>query len=115
MIDQIVRRLFITTPETVNANWESQSISLDSIERELSMSLTYENGSAVSMVVYMAFSNDNINFSRDLSTLTVISDSTGYILLDYLGVGSQFARFEVDVSAGSIDVVEGRMVGKRNH
>jgi hypothetical protein len=114
-LDQIVRRLFITTPETVNANWTSDIVSLDSIEAELSMSLAYENGSSVDMSVYMTFSNDGVNFARDTNTLTTITDSTGTILLDYSGVGTQFARWEIVVTDGSIDITESILVGKRNH
>jgi hypothetical protein len=114
-LDQIVRRLFITTPETVNANWTSSTVSLDSIEDEVSMALTYENGSSVNMSVYMAFSNDGVNFARDTNTLVSITDNTGYILLDFSGVGSQFARWEIDVTGGSIDVVASTLTGKRLH
>jgi hypothetical protein len=114
-LDQIVRRLFITTPETVNANWTSDIVSLDSIEAELSMSLNYENGSSVNMAVYMTFSNDGVNFARDVNTLTTITDNTGTILLDYSGVGTQFARWEIVVTGGSIDITESVLVAKRNH
>lgn len=115
MLDQIIRRLFISTPETVNSNWASPSVSLDSIQDELSVSLKYENGVDVDMSVYLAFSNDNINFARDNNTLATIVDSDGYILRDFAGSGVQFARWEIEVIAGSIDIVDASLVGKRDH
>ena len=115
MLDQIIRRLFITSPETVNSSWNSASVSLDSIQDELSVSLTYENGSGVDMAVYLAFSNDNVNFARDVNSLATISDSEGYILRDFAGAGVQFARWEIDVAGGSIDIIEATLVGKRDH
>lgn len=115
VLDQIIRRLFIDSPETVNADWNSNSVSLDSIQDELSMALTYENGNSVNMQVYVAFSNDNVNFARDINTLVTITDPTGYLLFDFSGVGSQFARFEIVVTGGSIDISSATLTGKRNH
>lgn len=114
-LDQIIKRMLIDTPVTVNTAYISDHVSLDSIQDQLSIDFRYESGSSADMTFFLAFSDDGINFSRDVDTQTTIDDSSGYLLFDFAGSGSQFVRIEIDVSAGSIDAITSMLIGKRLH
>lgn len=114
-LDQIFRKVLIDGPVTVDANYNSQSVSADGIEDEFSISLSYENGSTVDMDIYIQFSNDNINFASDTATLTNITANDGSVIYDFSGTGAQFLRIYIEVTTGSIDVIEAVLIGKRSH
>jgi hypothetical protein len=114
-LDQIFRRILIDGPVTVDANYNSQSVSVDGIKDEFSINISYNNGVSVDMDVYVQFSNDNINFASDTATLTNITTADGSILYDFSGTGAQFLRIRIEVTSGSIDVIEAGLIGKRNH
>lgn len=118
-IDQIRKKKLIESPETVNTDWASPSVSLDDRLGPFSISLKYENGSSVNMNVYIQLSNDDINYG-DISddsgpVFAQITDSTGVVLFDLEGSGAQYARIRIEVVAGSIDVVEIKFVGSQLH
>lgn len=115
VLDQIIKRMIIDTPETINTNFVSQHVSLDMIQDELSIDFRYIDGTTPDMTFFLAFSDDGINFARDVETQTTITDDMGYLLFDFAGAGVQFVRIEIDVTSGSIDAVESMLIGKRKH
>lgn len=115
VLDQIFRKVILQGPETVNASYESPSVSIDGIQDEFSISMEYDNGATVDMNVTVQYSNDDINFASDPATLTNITSNDGYVLYDIGGSGAQFVRVAIEVTTGSIDVQSIQLIGKRNH
>lgn len=115
ILDQIRRKQLVSSPETVNTNWTSPSVSLDDREGEFSLSLDYENGSSVDMVIYLQLSNDNIAFGDLEDSDIAITDLDGTALYDIDGSGAQFARLRIEVIGGSIDVTKVNFIGKQRH
>lgn len=114
-LDQIFRKVLLKGPEEVSADYETSHVSLDGIQDEFSISLIFENGTSVNMDLYIAFCNDGINFARDLDTQINITDTSGSVTWDFPGTGVQFARVEVVVTSGSIDLKDVNLIGKRKH
>lgn len=120
VIDQIKKKQLLLSPETVNSDWAAPSVSLDDRVGAFSLSMKYENGSAVEMNVYIQLSNDDINFGdiEDNEGAVIkaqITDTDGVVLFDLEGSGAQYARIRVEVISGSIDVVEIKYVATQFH
>ena len=110
-LDQIRKKQLLSAPETINSDWVSPSTSLDDRVGAFSLSLKYENGTSVSMKIYVQLSNDNENFGDITGTLTdpayiEITDNSGVALFDLEGSGAAFCRLRVELTSGSIDAVE---------
>lgn len=121
VIDIIRRKQLLESPETVNSDWASPSVSLDDRQGEWSLSLKYENGSSVDMKVYLQLSVDDINYGDVVSAdpsesyEVQIVDNSGVVIFDVDGSGAQFARLRVEVIGGSIDVVDIKYLAKQGH
>lgn len=108
--DQIRKFQLLQAPETITSDWQSPSQSLDNRVGAFSISLKYENGSGVSMRVFMQLSNDNENFGDITGTLADpayidITDDSGVALFDLEGSGAAFCRIRIEVTSGSIDAI----------
>ena len=120
-LDVIRRKNLIEAPETVTTDWVSPSASLDDRADEFSLSLKYENGSSVVMRVWMQLSNDNVNFgdivdnSNNQPTYVDITDPEGVVIFDINGSGAQYIRFRIEVTGGSIDVVDCKYLARQWH
>lgn len=121
VIDIIRRKQLLESPETVNADWTSPSVSLDDRRDEWSLSLKYENGTSVNMRVYIQLSVDDVNFGDLVSPDPAesydvqITDSSGVVIFDMDGTGVSYARIRIEVTSGSIDAVEVKYLAKQAH
>lgn len=115
VLDQIRKRQLISAPETVNADWTSPSTSLDDRSGAFSISVKYENGASVDMKVYIQLSNDDEAFGDIEESEVIITDDTGTVIFDLEGSGAQYARIRIEVTDGSIDVLEVKYVGSQFH
>lgn len=120
-LDIIRRKNLLEAPETITTDWVSPSASLDDRANEFSLSLKYENGSSVSMKIWLQLSNDNENFgdvidnSNNQPTYIEITDPDGVAIFDMNGSGAQYVRLRIEVITGSIDVVDIKYLGKQFH
>jgi hypothetical protein len=119
ILDKIRKKDMISSPETVNSDWTSPSISLDDREGEFSISLKYESGSSVNMKVFFQVSNNEVDFGdvgNDLGDGGVtITDSEGAVIFDLPGTGCSYGRIRIEVTTGSIDIVELKYVASQRH
>lgn len=114
-LDSIRLKELLDSPETVNVDWEAPSVSLDDREGEFSLTLYYENGSAVDMTLRLQISSDNINFADLAGTDQIIADNSGMHIWDISGSGALWVRARVIVAAGSIDVTRVFYAAKQRH
>lgn len=115
ILDAIRRIEVLEDSETVILNWESPSITLDNREGEFSISLFYENGSSVDMILKLQISNDNVNFADLPDTEQQITDNAGMHIWDIAGSGALWVRVAIAVNSGSIDVSKILYVGRQRH
>jgi len=115
VIDQIRKRQLLSAPETVNTDWTSDSTSLDDRAGAFSLSVKYENGTGVNMKVYVQLSNDDEAFGDIEESEVVITDNSGTVIFDLEGSGAQYARIRIEVTAGSIDVIDIKYVASQFH
>lgn len=119
--DQIRKKQLLESPETVNSDWASPSISLDDRVGSFTFSLKYENGSNVNMKVIFQVSEDDLNFGDVVSTdpnasyEVTITDNDGVVIFDIADSGASFGRVRVQVISGSIDVLEVKFNGTQFH
>jgi hypothetical protein len=119
-LDVIRKKNLIDAPESVSTDWASPSASLDDRADEFSISIKYENGTGANMKVWFQLSNDNENFGdvEDVVSgdpFVTINDSEGVVIFDLAGSGALFARVRIEVTAGSIDVVEAKFLARQYH
>jgi hypothetical protein len=115
VFDQIKKKQLLLAPETINTDWNSPSVSLDDRISAFSISVLYENGVGADLKVYVQLSNDDENFATIEESLALIVDSSGVVLFDLNGSGAQYARIFIEVTAGSIDVIEIKYVAVQAH
>lgn len=114
-LDIIRKKNLISSPETVNADWESPSVSLDDREGEFTLSLKYESGISVNMKAYLQVSNDDVDYGDVADSEVTITDSSGTVIYDINGSGCLYARLKIVVISGSIDVVDCKYAAKQRH
>jgi hypothetical protein len=115
VLDNIRIRELVEQSETVNVDWVSPSFSLDDREDEFSVTVFYENGSSVNMILSLQVSADNINFADITESFQAVTDDSGSHMWDIAGSGAPYARVKVTVLGGSIDVTRILYVGKQRH
>lgn len=115
VIDQIRKRMLIEAPETVNADWNTLSQTLDDRTGPFVLFIKYENGSAVDMTVKVQISINEIDWTDIAETLVPITDNDGTVTYDIDGSGAQFVRIAVVVVGGSIDVTDARFIASQWH
>lgn len=115
VLDKIRKKQVLSAPETVNADWSSPSVSLDDREGDFSVSLKYDNGAGVDMKVYFQVSNDDLNYGDVEDSEVTITDSEGVVIFDLPGSGTAYARLRIQVTSGSIDVLEIKYVASQRH
>lgn len=106
VLDKIRKKNLIDAPVTVNADWATDSASLDDRADAFSLTLKYANGVSVNMTTWLEMSTTGLDddWARVEDTDVIITDASGTVLYDVDGSGSQFVRIAVVVTAGSIDV-----------
>ena len=115
VLDQIRKKQILSAPETVNSDWNGPSFSLDDRTGPFTIAVKYENGTSVNMKMWIQISDDDINFGNVPDTDVVITDDSGVTIYDINGSGASFARVFIEVTAGSIDVIEIKYVGSQFH
>jgi len=115
ILDSILQKNILEGPETVNADFTTDSLDISNREGEFAVTLDYSNGSSVDMVLYLQASTDNIVFADITDSEQAISDNTGTHIWDVAGTGAQWIRVRVQVLGGSMDIDSVRFDGKRRH
>jgi len=115
VLDAIIREDIFIGPETVSVDFLTDSFDISKAESDFSVQLTYDNGSAVNVNLYLEVSSDNVNFSEITGSGQNISDASGSHIWDIQGSGAVFARVKIEVIAGSIDLQKIEYTGKRRH
>jgi len=115
VLDHILKKIITAGPETVNADFESNSIDISDREDEFAVTLDYSNGSSVGMSLFLQVSTDNIVFADVDGSEQAITDDTGTHIWDIAGTGATYLRVRIAHSSGSIDIDEIRYTGKRRH
>jgi len=115
VLDIILLKELITSPVTVNSNYESEVIDISFTENDFSVQVVYEGGINVDMEVFIAVSNDKVNFSRIPLSAQSIEDENGSIVFDVASSGAVYMRVEIEVTDGSIDLQNISYRAKRRH
>jgi hypothetical protein len=115
VLDIILLKELITTPVTVNSSYESEIIDISFTENDFSIQLVYDGGIDVDMEVFIAVSNDKVNFPRIPLSAQAIEDDSGSIVFDVASSGAVYMRVEIDVNGGSIDLQKISYRAKRRH
>lgn len=113
--DQIRKKQLLSSPETVNGDWASPSVSLDDRTGPFSISVKYENGITPNMKAYVQLSNDDVSFGDITESELTIADADGTLIYDLEGSGAQYARIRISVTSGSVDVVQIKFVASQTH
>ena len=114
-LDSILQKVILEGPESVNADFTSDSLDISDREGEFAVTLDYSNGSSVNMVLYLQASTDNIVFADVTDGEQAITDDTGTHIWDIAGTGAQWIRVRIQVLGGSMDIDSIRFDGKRRH
>lgn len=115
VLDTILIEEMISSPETVNVDFTTQSIDISYKEAESSIQLVYDGGVNVDMEIVLEVSNDNVNFSPITDSSQIITDATGSHIIDIFGTGANYIRVAVNVTTGSINMQTCIWKGKRRH
>lgn len=115
ILDSILQKNILEGPETVNADFTSESLDISGAESDFAVTLDYINGSSVDMNLYLQISTDNVVFADITGSEQAITDITGTHIWDVSGTGGQWIRVRVVVNTGSIDIDNIRFDGKRRH
>jgi hypothetical protein len=115
VLDVIIRKVILQGPETVNADFLSDSFDISGAEGDFAVQLIYDNGVSVNMNLYLQVSTDNTNFSDIDGSGQNVTDSDHSHIWDVSGTGTSFARVRIEVLSGSIDIQRINFDGKRRH
>jgi len=115
VLDMVLTKELVESPITVNTDYTSIDVDITNREDEFSFQLTYENGSSVDMTITLEVSSDGLNFSEVTDSAQVIADSSGTLIYDVFGTGTNYARIGVVVASGSIDIQRITYSAKRRH
>jgi hypothetical protein len=114
VLDSIIKHEFIEFTESVSSQFISEPFDISGVDQAFTVSLTYDNGSTVSMDLYMDISVDGTNYVP-IDSPENITDTTGTHIWDVGGSGATFCRIRIEVNTGSIDVQNITLTGKRRH
>lgn len=115
ILDSIVRRDIVIGPETISADYITDSIDISGIEDDFAVTFVYDNGASVNMNIYLQVSTDNLNFADVSNSGENITDNDGTHIWDLQSTGTSFLRVRIQVTGGSIDLQKIEFVGKRRH
>lgn len=115
VLDSIQKEIILQGPQTVNTAFVTDSIRIDGIEDDFSVSFIYDGGVSVDMTISLEVSVDGINFAQITDSDQQISDATGVHIWDVASSGTTDLRVAIQVDTGSIDIQEIRFSGKRRH
>jgi len=117
VLDTILIREFISSPEIVNSNYSTPSIDISNREAEASIQLSWDGGISPDMIISIEVSNDNVNFAEvtDSDQIIVVGDVDGSVLFDIIGTGANYIRVKFEVNSGSITLQNCVWKAKRRH
>jgi hypothetical protein len=116
VLDAILRKIILDGPETINADFQSDSFDISGVEGAFSVSFTYDGGDgSVDMVLALEVSIDNTNWVPFQDSEQTITDDSGTHLWDIASTGANYCRVLVTVTGGQIDVQRINFSGKRRH
>jgi hypothetical protein len=115
ILDTVLRKVVLDGPETVNADFESESFDISKAESSFAVTFNYDSGSSVNMNLYLQVSTDNSTFVDVDGSSQNISDASGTHIWDVDGSGAVYARVRIEVVTGSIDIQSIYFDGKRRH
>lgn len=113
VLDIILIKNLITSPVTINTDYESEVIDISNRQDEFAVQVDYDNGVGVDMDIVLEVSNDNVTFVP-MSTQNV-TDATGTHIFDVEGTGTGYLRISIVVNSGSIDLQQILYKAKRLH
>jgi hypothetical protein len=113
VLDVILLKDLVTSPVTVNTEYESEIIDNSFREDEFSLQITWNNGTLVDMNIVLEASNDKVNFVP-VSNQEIV-DSFGSHMFDVGFCGAVYVRIKIEVIAGSIDLQSISYRAKRRH
>lgn len=115
VLDSIVKYPIFNGPETIDAEFISDTFDISGIEDDFSIQVTYENGVSFDADLVYQLSTDGINFSDVSDSLQNVSDTQGSHIWDVESTGVVFLRVKITVNVGSADLTSIIFSGKRRH
>lgn len=104
VLDMILVDELITTSTTVNTDFVTKSSDITYKEDAFAIQMNYDNGTNVSMTVFLEVSLDGVNYAPISESLQVITDPSGTVIYDLQDSGTHYMRLGVTVITGSIDI-----------
>lgn len=118
VIDSIVKKKLIVTPEVVSADFETDFIDMSGVQDAYSIQLDYSNGNgAVDMDFTLAVSVDGNTYVpiTDTQVVNNITDDSGTMIWEIAVRGVNFCKVIVTVNAGQLTIDACEYSGLRNH
>lgn len=118
VIDSIVRKKLITSPEVISSDFTSDFVDISGVEDSYSIQMNYSSGDgSVDMDFTVEVSIDGNTYIpiTDPNVLTTITDDSGAILLEIVGRGVNFLRTSFTVRAGQLTADSIEFSGNRRH
>lgn len=114
-LDTVLIEELVSTPITINTDYNTDSVDLTFREAEFSIQVVYDSGVNVDMTLFLEVSLDNVNFSRITDSEQIITDPSGSHVWSVGGEGASYLRVGIEVTTGSIDVDYIYVHMKRRH
>jgi hypothetical protein len=116
ILDTILIKDFITSPEIINSNYSTPGIDISFREAEFSIQLTWDSGIAPDMVISVEVSNDDVNYAKVTDSDQIVQgDVDGAVLFDIIGTGANYIRVNFEVISGSFTLQTCTYKGRRRH
>jgi hypothetical protein len=101
--------------ESINSSGNAEkSADTSKSEDNILISMSYANGVANNITFVVQGSADNLVFSDITDTQVAVTDSSGTITWDLVGVRPNYTRIKWTVSAGSLDIQATLFAGRRH-
>lgn len=116
VIDSIVKYEFITSPETISADFESIGVDVSGVEESFSIQLGYSGGDgSVNMTFFLEVSVDGNSYVPITETEFDIIDDSGTLIWEVIGRGINHLRVAATVTAGQVTIDNIDFSGNRRH
>jgi len=114
-LDDLLKKEVISGPESVNADYTTDSVFIGNREMEYSIQATYDSGTNVDMEWVLQASNDNSTWADVTDSNQTFTDAAGSILYDMAGSGFLYVRVKIVVTTGDISLTRVLYTGMRRH
>lgn len=114
VLDSIIKFTMIEQ-ESVSADFTSDPFDISGSEFGFSIQASLDNGNSPNMVFSLEVSTDGINYATLTNSDQTFTDTDGSILWDVISTQISFVRVHVQVTSGSVDIVECIISAKRRH